>query len=91
MKEVDWNAEKDAWLRKLRGLSFQMVEEAIALHEIIDDIKHPNLERPHQRILIFRVNGRCVGVPYVTTENGYFLKTMYYSRDFDSEYGEPHG
>jgi hypothetical protein len=52
MKEIEWNAEKDAWLRRMRGLSFQMVEEAIALREIVDDIEHPNPDRAHQRILV---------------------------------------
>ncbi len=87
MKEIDWNAEKDAWLRDKRGLSFQMVEEAIALDEIVDDTEHPDPARGHQRILIFRVNGRCVAVPYVTSTAGRFLKTMYFSRDLDEVYG----
>ena len=87
MKEIDWSVEKDAWLRSVRGLSFQMVEEAIELHEIIADDKHPNPEREHQRILVFRLHGRCVAVSYVETVNGYFLKTMYCSRNFDAEYG----
>jgi hypothetical protein len=89
VKEIEWNVEKDAWLRKLRGLSFQMVEEAIALDEIIDDTDHPSPMRSNQRMLVFRVNGKCVGVPYVPTAEGRFLKTMYFSRDLDAEYGEP--
>jgi hypothetical protein len=91
MRGIDWNVEKDAWLRQARGLSFQMVEEAIALEEIVDDTAHPNPERAHQRLLIFRVNGRCVGVPYVPTAAGLFLKTMYFSRDLDKQYGDKNG
>ena len=91
MKEIDWNVEKDAWLRSTRGLSFQMVEEAIALDEIIDDTEHPNPARANQRILVFRLNRRCVCVPYVPTATGRFLKTMYFSRDLDNEYGDANG
>jgi hypothetical protein len=86
--QVDWNVEKDLWLRKVRGLSFQLVEEAIELDEVVDDTDHPSPLRPNQRIIVIRVNGRCVGVPYVPDgSGGGFLKTMYFSRDLDKEYG----
>jgi hypothetical protein len=88
MLQIEWNVEKDMWLRSMRGLTFQMVEEAIALEAILDDTKHPNPQRAHQRILVFRVNGRCVAVPYVRSAAGLFLKTMYFSRELDKFYGD---
>jgi hypothetical protein len=89
--DIQWNVEKDAWLRDTRGLSFQMAEEAIACDDVIDDYMHPDPARAHQRIMVFRIGGRCVGVPYVVQGKGRFLKTMYFSRDLDKKYGVGNG
>jgi hypothetical protein len=88
-QDIQWNVEKDAWLQGMRGLSFNMAEEAIAGDEIVDDFQHP--KKAHQRIMVFRVGGRCVAVPYVSQEDGRFLKTMYFSRDLDKKYGVENG
>lgn len=89
--DIQWNVEKDAWLRLVRKLSFLMAEEAIANDEVLDDYMHPDPLRAHQRILVFRVGGKCVGVPYVTQGRSRFLKTMYFSRDLDKKYGVTNG
>jgi hypothetical protein len=88
-QDIQWNAEKDAWLKDVRGLSFIMAEEAVAEDEIVDDFPHP--KKAHQRIMVFRVGGRCVGVPYVSQGESRFLKTMYFSRDLDKKYGVTNG
>ena len=90
-EDIQWNVEKDAWLKTVRGLSFIMAEEAIAVDEIVDDYLHPDPARAHQRIMVFRVGGRCVGVPYVRQNQCWFLKTMYFSRDLDRKYGVKNG
>lgn len=86
-EDIQWNAEKDAWLRTVRQLSFQMAEEAIALDQIVDDFAHPGANRQNQRIMVFRVGGKCVAVPYIKGENARFLKTMYFARDLDKYHG----
>lgn len=85
---VLWNDEKNEWLRANRGLSFELVTEAIVLGEIVDDIPHHNKSRKHQRVLVIRVQGRHVAVPYVTDGDVRFLKTMFYSRTLDEKYGD---
>ena len=42
MKYFDWNDEKNEVLKKTRGVSFEQVELAIALGDLIDRVKHPN-------------------------------------------------
>jgi hypothetical protein len=86
-----WNDEKNAWLRANCGLFFDLVTEAIAFGELIDDIPHPNPMRSHQRIVIIKVGERHVAVPYVKDGHTRFLKTMYYSRDLDERYGDQDG
>jgi hypothetical protein len=88
---VSWNAEKNEWLLKFRGLSFDLVLEAAECGEIVDDIPHHNPARIGQRILVIRVASRHVAVPYITDGRTMFLKTMYYSRDLDKFYGGQDG
>jgi hypothetical protein len=90
-EDIQWNVEKDAWLKEVRGLSFLMAEEAIAEDEVIDDFPNPAPGREHQRIMVFRVGAKCVGVPYVSQGQVRFLKTMYFSRDLDKKYGVKNG
>lgn len=82
-----WNDEKNEWLRATRGLSFELVEEAIAAGEVVDDFPHPSSQRSHQRILVFALGRQHVAVPYVWDGTTRFLKTMYFSRDLDEKYG----
>ena len=42
MKYFDWNDEKNEILKKTRGLSFELVELAIASGDLIARLKHPN-------------------------------------------------
>ena len=42
MKYFDWNDEKNEMLKEARGVSFEQVELAIALGDLVDRIEHPN-------------------------------------------------
>ncbi len=42
MKYYDWKDETNEMLKKTRGVSFEQVELAIALGDLIDRLKHPN-------------------------------------------------
>jgi hypothetical protein len=89
--EAKWNADKEEWLIRERGLSFVLALEAMILGNIVDDIPHPNPARSNQRILVILLEGRHVAVPYVTDGKVKFLKTMYVSRDLDARYGGSNG
>jgi hypothetical protein len=87
LKDVEWSNEKDKWLKRERGLSFSMVVEAIESGLLLDDIEHPSPERAHQRVLVFKVQGYAVAVPYVTNGKTRFLKTMHFDRELNAKYG----
>lgn len=85
--DIEWDPDKERWLNHERGLSFILVLEAIMSDKVVDDFPHPSPARSNQRILIIRIGGRHVAVPYVTDGKTKFLKTMYLSRDLDARYG----
>ena len=72
---IEWKEEKNEWLEKNRGLTFEVLAEKILSNEIIDKIVHPNKDKyPNQLIFIIEMDGYCYDVPYVKTEIGIFLK-----------------
>ena len=80
MENISWNPLKSERLKKTRGVSF----EEIVVSKFIDIRKHPTKE--NQRILIYEHKGYIWAVPYVKTESGTFLKTIYPSRKFTKLY-----
>ena len=84
---IEWNEEKNAWLEKHRGLSFEIVAEKILRNEIVDDIAHPNQERyTGQYMFIIEIKLYCYVIPYVETDDGVFLKTIYPDRRMTKKY-----
>ncbi len=76
-----WNDEKNAVLQRERGLSFEMVVEALEAGNLLGDMPHPDGTRYHnQRVLHVMVNGYACAVPFVEDGDVRFLKTIYPSR-----------
>jgi uncharacterized DUF497 family protein len=87
--EINWNEDKNRWLLKNRGVSFEIVLEKIIEGEVIDNIPHPNKKKyPHQFIFIIKIDSYCYLVPYVTEGDDIFLKTMIPSRQMTKKYKE---
>lgn len=87
MKPLRWSHEKNALLRKTRGVSFEEVAHHIQNDEILDVRKHPNQERyPHQRIFVIDLGDYVYLVPFVEDEEKIFLKTIIPSRKAQKEY-----
>jgi len=84
-KYLRWSDEKNEWLIKERGISFD--ELAIAIHSgaLLDDIKHPI--KDNQRVLLIWCQDYVWAVPYVKEETGAFLKTAFKSRKYNKRYG----
>jgi uncharacterized DUF497 family protein len=77
MKYFDWNDEKNEMLKKVRGVSFEQVELAIASGDLIDRIRHPNPEKyPNLRAFLVRIEDYVYSVPYVEDDERIFLKTI---------------
>ncbi len=87
MPEFDWDDEKNALLKKTRGVSFEDVVYHIENGDILDIIRHPNASRyPNQEIIVLNMEGYVYLVPYVEREGTRFLKTIIPSRKATKEY-----
>lgn len=87
MKDVNWNNEKNDWLIKERGISFEIVRYYIENEEYVDIIEHPHRERyPNQRIFVLDIEDYIYCVPFVESETEIFLKTIFPSRSLTKKY-----
>ena len=87
MKPYDWNDEKNEWLRKERGLTFEDVVFHLAHGGLLDTIEHPNQQQyPGQRMFIVDVEGYACLVPFVENDEVIFLKTVIPSRKMTRQY-----
>ena len=77
MKFFDWNDEKNKMLKKVRGVSFEQVELAIASGDLVDRIKYPNPSKyPNQKVFLVKIEDYIYSVPYVEDNERIFLKTI---------------
>jgi len=77
MKYFDWNDEKNELLKKTRGVSFEEVELAIALGDLIDRVRHSNPAKyPNQKVFLVKIDNCIYSVPYVEDQEKIFLKTI---------------
>ncbi len=80
-KRVDWSEEKNAILKQTRNICFEAVENAILEDRVLNIVPHHNQEKyPYQKILIVEINGYIHYVPFVETDDSYFLKSIIPSR-----------
>ena len=77
MKYYDWNDEKNKLLKRLRGVSFEQIELAIASGDLIDRLKHSNSEKyPNQMVFLVKIEDYIYSVPFVEDDEKIFLKTI---------------
>jgi hypothetical protein len=87
MKVFNWNSEKNHKLILERGRSFEEVIFHIENGGLLDDICHPNAAAyPHQKIFVVEIDHYAYLVPYVETDDEFFLKTVIPSRKFTKQY-----
>lgn len=80
MKELRWNLEKDAWLKKQRGVTFEQIANA----KFLGIEKHAF--KLHQQLMIFEFRHYAWVVPYVEEKDYLFLKTAFPSRRHTKKY-----
>jgi len=95
MKRLTWGIEKAAVLRNdsSRGnISFEDCVIAIDDGRVLADIPNPSEEYSHQRMLVLEISTYAYVVPYVETEEAFFLITVFPSRKHTAIYlrGEHH-
>jgi len=87
MQEIQWNEEKNAWLKEERGIGFEDIIIAINEKRILASLRHPNTEKyPNQRVLVIAIENYAYAVPYVKSKTGIFLKTIIPSRKYTKIY-----
>jgi len=89
MKVFRWNQEKNAQLKKERGISFEDVLFYIREGGLLTTIKHPNsTQYKNQFIFIVNINNYAYSIPFVETESEIFLKTIFPSRKYTKKFLE---
>jgi len=87
VKIYNWNAGKNEQLISERGVSFEEIVFYIENGGLLDEIAHPNArDHAHQRILVVAVDNYVHLVPFVESDDEYFLKTIIPSRKFTKIY-----
>ena len=87
MSDFDWDDEKNEFLKRTGGVSFEDVVFHIQNGDVLDIIKHPNAARyPNQNIVVLNIEGYVYLVPYVKERGTRFLKTIIPSRKATKEY-----
>ena len=66
MRPLNWNVEKNSWLKKNRNISFEEVVLAIVQHQIKEVYEHPNQAKyPKQKIYEIEINDYVYLVPFI--------------------------
>jgi len=87
MKAYDWNKDKNLWLKKVRGITFDDILFCIASGNLLDVLQHTNPERyPNQKVFVVKVDSYVYLVPFVESGNTLFLKTIIPSRKMTKKY-----
>ena len=87
MKVFRWDNEKNEWLKKQRGVSFEQVVILLEREDVLEVVEHPNQERyPGQRIAIVKINDYAYLVPYIQDGEEIFLKSIIPSRKATNKY-----
>lgn len=87
MKHYAWDPEKNEWLRRERGVSFEDVVFHIQAGDEVDLLEHPNQQRyPEQKVSVVVIEGYAYLVPFIESEREIFLKTIIPSRKASKQY-----
>ncbi|OQX95023.1 toxin [candidate division KSB1 bacterium 4572_119] len=87
MKLINWNKDKNIWLKKCRKIGFEDVLYYMDNNFVKDDIEHTNKEQyPNQRIFVLDIEESIYLVPYVESNEEIFLKTIIPSRKATRDY-----
>lgn len=87
MKVFQWKNEKNEWLKKNRGVSFEQVVILMEREDVLEIVDHSNQEKyPGQKIATIRINDYAYLVPYIQESKTIFLKTIIPSRKATNKY-----
>ncbi len=87
LKRFVWDAAKNAWLKHVRGISFEEILEALAEGGLLDTLEHPNPKYTGQKLLVVKIKEYVHLVPFEETGDEIHLKTIIPSRKQTKKYG----
>lgn len=79
--EIAWDEQKNEWLKRERGVSFEMCVACIEKGEVLGIFKN-KFPRNNQLLIVIDLHGYAFVVPASVSEEHIFLKTMYPSRTY---------
>jgi uncharacterized DUF497 family protein len=87
MKIFAWDTQKNDFLKRERGISFEQIAFQIEQGDVLNIVDHPNAQSyGHQRVFIIQISDYIYAVPFVEDENAVFLKTAFPSRKLTKQY-----
>lgn len=87
MPNYYWDEEKDALLRRTRGISLAEIAYHLEHDGPLATVDHHNpIRHPGQRIYIVHIRNYAYRVPFEVTENGIFLRTAFPSSEATRDY-----
>jgi len=87
MITYQWNTDKNKFLKRTRGVTFEQIVMHIENGDVVDVIDHPNTTKySHQQVLIIKINEYVYSVPFVEENEIRFLKTIIPSRKLTKLY-----
>jgi len=81
--QINWNEEKNDFLKQQRGVCFEDVEFAMMNNNILDIVPHHNkVKYPNQELMIVSLNNYTYYVPFIMNNEQIFLKNIIPSRKY---------
>lgn len=85
----DWNSDKNAWLKRNRGISFDEIVVHLGRGDVWKISPHPNRATyPNQSIAFVVIADYVYLVPFDTNGDIFFLRTIIPSRKATRQYLE---
>ncbi len=79
-KIINWNNDKNEWLKSERNISFEEIIVAIVEHDKLIDIIQNNGKYMDQKVFVVEIEDYIYLCPFIENDNEIFLKTIYPSR-----------
>jgi len=87
MKHIRWDDDKNAWLKRARGICFEQIVVLMGQNSLLDVVDNPNHEKyPGQKMAIVEIEGYAYLVPYEQQGDEIELKTIIPSRKATRKY-----
>jgi len=87
MQVFRWNNEKNKWLQRNRGMSFEQIVVLMERGHVLETVDHPNQDKYRgQKIVTVMIDNYAYLIPYIQEGDEIFLKTIIPSRKATKKY-----